>query len=103
MNRIITDLPVPEFPASGEDTLSGDTVFSWRQFDHGYAVRYHGQIVRIQGGSPAGVAADFAVTDTTWRFSAALLDSGDYYWTIEAIDEFGNSSRSAEEVLYYAE
>ena len=100
INRIITDLPEPVFPSGGMDTLSSDTVFSWYRFDHGYAVHYNGQVVRVQGGSPAGVAAEFETADTTWLFNPSLLDSGDYYWTIEAIDGFGNSSRSAEELFH---
>ena len=100
ITRIITDLPEPVFPSGGMDTLSSDTVFSWYRFDHGYAVHYHGQVVRIQGGSPAGVAAEFETADTTWLFDPSQLDSGDYYWTIEAIDGFGNSSRSAEELFH---
>jgi len=100
VSRIITDLPEPVFPSGGTDTLAGDTLFSWRRFDHGYGVHYHGEVVRIQGGSPAGIAAEFNTADTTWLFAWAQLQSGDYYWTIEAIDGFGNSSRSAEELFH---
>ena len=100
ITRIMTDLPEPAFPSGGLDTVSTDTVFSWYRFDHGYAVHYHCEVVRIQGGSPAGVAARFDASDTTWLFDSSLLDSGDYYWTVEAIDGFGNSSRSAEEVFH---
>ena len=42
-------------------------------------------MVRIQCGSPAGVAAEFETADTTWLFDPSQLDSGDYYWTVEAI------------------
>ncbi|HTW92916.1 MAG TPA: carboxypeptidase-like regulatory domain-containing protein [bacterium] len=100
ITRIMTDLPEPAFPSGGLDTLSQDTTFSWYRFDHGFGVTYHGELVRIVSGSPAGVAADFDAADTTWRFQSSLLDSGDYYWTIEAIDQFGNSSRSAEELFH---
>jgi len=100
ITRIITDLPEPVFPSGGMDTLSSDTVFSWYRFDHGYAVHYHGQVVRVQGGSPAGIAAEFETADTTWLFDVSQLESGDYYWTVEAIDGFGNSSRSAEELFH---
>ena len=100
ITRIITDLPQPSFPIGGVDTLADDTTFLWRRFDRGYAVRYRAEVVRVLSGSPAGVAAEFETADTTWRFAASLLDSGEYYWTVEAIDEFGNSSRSAEELFY---
>jgi len=100
ITRIITDLPEPAFPTGGLDTLSQDTTFSWYRFDHGFGVTYYGELVRVESGSPAGVAADFDATDTTWRFQSSLLDPGDYYWTIEAIDGFGNSSRSAEELFH---
>jgi hypothetical protein len=100
ITRIITDLPEPAFPSGGLDTLSSDTLFAWRRFDHGFGVRYHGQVVRIEGGSPAGVAAEFDTPDTTLLVNSAQLNSGDYYWTIEAIDGFGNSSRSAEELFH---
>jgi hypothetical protein len=100
ITRIITDLPEPAFPSGGLDTLSSDTLFTWRRFDHGFGVRYHGQVVRIEGGSPAGVAAEFDTPDTNLLVNSAELNSGDYYWTIEAIDGFGNSSRSAEELFH---
>ncbi len=100
ITRIITDLPEPTFPSGGMDTLSSDTVFSWYRFDHGYAVHYSGQVVRVERGGPAGVAAEFDTADTIRLFDSAQLDSGDYYWTIEAIDGFGNSSRSAEELFH---
>ena len=100
VSRIIYDLPEPAFPSGGVDTLSSDTLFTWYRFDHGFGVRYHGQIVRIEGGSPAGIAAEFDTPDTALLVNSGLLNSGDYYWTIEAIDGFGNSSRSAEEVFH---
>jgi hypothetical protein len=99
-SRVIHDLPEPAFPSGGADTLSGDTLFTWYRFDHGFGVSYHGQIVRIEGGSPAGVAAEFSTHDTVLLVNSSKLTSGDYYWTIEAIDGFGNSSRSAEELFY---
>jgi len=100
ITRIITDLPEPAFPSGGIDTLSSDTAFHWYRFNHGYSVHYHGEVVRVEAGSPTGVAAEFETSDTTWLFDSALLQLGDYYWTIEAIDAFGNSSRSAEELFH---
>jgi hypothetical protein len=100
ITRIMTDLPEPVFPSGGQDTLSSDTVFIWYRFNHGYAVSYHSEVVRVEGGSPAGIAAEFDAADTAYRLASTSLDSGDYYWTVEAIDEFGNSSRSAEELFH---
>ncbi len=100
ITRIINDLPEPAFPSGGLDTLASDTIVSWYRFDRGFQVHYRGEVVRIEGGSPAGVAAEFETSDTTWLFDWDLLQSGDYYWTIEAIDGFGNSSRSVEEVFH---
>jgi len=100
--RIITELPEPAFPSGGLDSLSSDTLFSWQRFDPGFGVSYHGEIVRIEGGSPTGVAAEFDTPDTAMLVNSSQLATGDYYWTIEAIDGFGNSSRSAEE-LFHAE
>ena len=98
--RIITDLPEPAFPSGGQDTLSSDTAFVWYRFNHGYTVSYHSEVVRIESGSPAGIVAEFDAADTTHRFAASSLASGYYTWTVEAIDAFGNSSRSAEELFY---
>lgn len=100
LSRIIEYLPEPVFPSGWADTLRGDTTFIWHRFDHGFWVSYHCEIVRIEGGGPAGIAATFdrpAPQDTTYLYYAAELTSGDYYWTVEAIDAFGNSARSPEE------
>jgi len=98
--RLIYDLPVPTFPAGGLDTLTGDTTFCWLSFGAGYPVSYYGEVVRIEGGGPAGTVLTFArpaTGDTTWRCPHESLPTGDYYWTIEAFDGFGNSGRSAEQ------
>ena len=103
ITRIIYDLPQPLFPFGGLDTLSTDTTLIWQRFDHGYSVRYHGEVVRIEAGSPAGIVAAFDTpgpADTSYRIQAQALVTGDYYWTIEAVDIFGNSSRSAEELFH---
>ena len=101
--RIVYDLPVPGFPAGGLDTVYIDTTFAWYVFDYGYQVGYHVEIVRVEGGGPAGVVMTHDVagpSDTTFRVAADSLPAGDYYWTVEAIDAFGNSSRSAEELFH---
>lgn len=102
MNRIITELPFIAFPAGGLDTVATDTTFFWYRFDHGFGVSYHCEVTRIEGGGPGALVASFdtpAQFDTSYRFSRALLAPGDYYWTVEAIDARGNSSRSIEELF----
>ena len=99
LSRIIAYFPEQAFPASGFDTLRSDTLFFWRTFDHGFWVRYYCEITRIESGSPAGTAGQFSTSsplDTSFRFATSALDTGDYYWTVEAIDAFGNSIRSPE-------
>lgn len=100
VHRIIYDLPEPTFPLGGVDTVAQDTTFYWRPFDQGYRVGYRCEIVRIVGGGPAGVVLAATMPgplDTSLAVSRALLPPGDCYWTVEAIDGYGNSSRSAEE------
>jgi hypothetical protein len=102
LGRIIMDLPVIVYPAGGLDTVATDTTFRWHQFSHGFGVSYHCEVTRIEGGGPGGVAATFDTPrtgDTSYRFNRALLAPGDYYWTVEAIDAQGNSSRSLEELF----
>lgn len=101
--RIIYELPVPLFPSGGLDTLESDTTFAWRKFDQGFRVGYRAEVVRVEGGAPAGLvlARDATVPqDTGWRVPIDSLPPGDYYWTVEAIDAYGNSSRSAEELFH---
>jgi hypothetical protein len=103
LSRIIGFLPAPVFPNGWADTLTGDTTFIWNRFNHGFWVSYHCEIVRIEGGGPAGVVAVFdepGPRDTTHLFDLSGLGSGDYYWTAEATDEFGNSARSAQEPFH---
>jgi hypothetical protein len=103
LSRIIEDLPEPVFPNGWADTLSQDTTFIWNRFDHGFWVSYHCEIVRIESGGPVGVAASFdrpEPQDTTFWYEPSQLAAGDYYWTVEAIDAFGNSARSVEEPFH---
>ena len=100
VNRVIYDLPEPAFPAGGIDTVASDTTFCWHRFDHGFAVSYRCEVVRIVGGGPGGVVFSDATPgsgDTSVAVNRSALPSGDCYWTVEAIDAFGNSSRSKEE------
>ncbi len=101
ITRLMRELPVPLFP-SGVDTVYSDTNFVWQRYGASFHVRYRGEVVRIEGGGPAGVVATFETyrpEDTVQRFDYSLLRPGDYYWTLEVIDRFGNSSRSAEELF----
>jgi hypothetical protein len=100
LSRIIYELPTAVFPAGGVDTVRSDTMLVWNRFRPGFLVSYQGEVVRIEGGGSAGVVLSFETgepNDTTFRLDASKLPTGDYYWTIEAIDGFGNSSRSQEE------
>ncbi|KPJ73482.1 hypothetical protein AMJ52_03635 [candidate division TA06 bacterium DG_78] len=103
ISRIIYQSPDVIFPSGGLDVLIADTTFIWHKYDYGFYVHYHGEIVRIIGGGPAGVASEFDVfaqNDTTYNVSVSILDPGEYYWTLEVIDSFGNSARSKEERFY---
>jgi hypothetical protein len=100
ISRIIYHSPEIIFPQGGLDTLKTDTTFIWHKFDHGYYVWYHGEIIKIVGGGPAGIAYSFDVfaqNDTTFDFEIAFLDSGEYYWTLEVMDSLRNSSRTKEQ------
>jgi hypothetical protein len=103
LSRIIDSLPAQVFPGGFQDTVSGDTTFVWNRFNYGCWVSYHCEIGRIINFEPAGVVAAFdqaGPQDTTYSYDPSGLASGDYYWTVEAIDEFGNSVRSAEEPFH---
>jgi hypothetical protein len=103
ISRIMYQSPDIIFPSGGLDILTVDTTFIWHKYDYGFGVYYHGEIVRIISGGPAGVAFEFEVlsqNDTTYNVSVSVLDPGEYYWTLEVIDDFGNSARSKEERFY---
>ncbi|RKX70488.1 hypothetical protein DRP53_04895 [candidate division WOR-3 bacterium] len=103
VGRIIYRSPCVIFPAGGQDTIKSETSFVWHRFDQGFYVRYHGEIVRIIGGGPGEIAHTFDLSgqnDTTYRLGSSLLDPGEYYWTLEVIDNLGNSCRSKEEKFY---
>jgi hypothetical protein len=104
VTRIIYDSLYPGFP-SGEgqmDSVHGFTTFAWRPFNEGYWVRYRGDIVKDIGFGEELVETDSFFTagplDTTFRYDASSLRDT-FLWTLEAIDTFGNSCRSKEEVF----
>jgi hypothetical protein len=101
--RIIYQAPGVIFPIRGTDILMFDTTFVWHKYNYGYYVSYHGEIIKIISGGPAGVVQYFNVSDqndTTFYVNISILNLGEYYWTLEVIDDFGNSARSKEYRFY---
>ncbi len=106
ISRIIHDLPEVIFPKKG-DTVFTNLTFIWHKHNHGYYVRYHGDIYLI-----VVIDTPFIYTkpfdsfdidkqnDTTYNFDPSMLGSGYYYWTLAVIDSFGNSARCKEQVFY---
>jgi hypothetical protein len=96
--RVITEVPEAIFPAGG-DTISDDRpTFEWQvpvlPFSHTFSV----VIFRNEGGwwDTLATMSDLKAGTSSVRYPGRLSSFRNYYWTVEIIDAFGNSSRSKE-------
>jgi hypothetical protein len=96
LSRIIEDTPQLVSPIGLEDLNSFPITFTWQaiiNISYSYSLKI--EIFSISLGLKVDEVNDIPFDATTAQFSGPL-STGDYYWILYIIDEFGNSSTSRE-------
>lgn len=79
-------------------SITGDTLlFEWQPFILPYRFDLYIELFQISFGVPIKIneIGPVAATESNYQY-IAVLESGDYFWTLKIVDEFGNSSASKE-------
>ena len=97
ISRIISETPTANTP-SGLSTVSANPpVFSWTVEGISYPFNYQIDISLVNENIPTLVQTIPNIpSDSLSITGPASLPTGQYFWTISIIDEFGNQSRSKE-------
>jgi len=100
LTRIIDEVPVIISPVELE-TVQGPTIrFQWQEIILPYASSFSIEIFQINLGIALKIdevsGIDAGETEYTYESD---LPAGDYFWTLNIVDEFGNSSSSREGVF----
>lgn len=112
VSRIIENIANPLYPTTNPSTSIKDTtgptpLLHWSSPGvTGYNYTYSITISQIISGvhNDIGTYSNIASINNAFQFpgdnSGAILDPGDYVWTITVIDDLGNYSRSKEASFY---
>lgn len=96
ISRIIDETPIPLTPVDG-DTTALDPLLHWAPQDYRFPVTQYLHLYRTINSVPtlvweSGPLISYAESDSV----ETTLVPGLYYWTITAVDEYGNLGRSKE-------
>ena len=97
LSRIIDYEPDTSSPSGSEEVPGGSPVLSWPTpaipFTHSFQV----DIYRVDDDIATNVYSVGAIPSSQLSHtSATTLATGQYYWTLSIVDEYGNRSRSKE-------
>ena len=97
LTRIIEVTPILVAPVELESIDSSIIDFQWERVSVPYPATLKIEIFQINQGIAfkANEIINIPVRDTKYTYSQAL-SPGDYFWTINVVDEFDNSSSSRE-------
>ncbi len=96
ISRVIEPEAIPTAPAS-LDTTTATPVFNWNPPTVSYNYTYQLQVVSLAGGTQTVVWSVSGLSSSEVSYTyPGVLQSGTYFWTVEVVDDFGNSSRSKE-------
>jgi len=95
--RIIESEPNPTSPTEGLIITTHFPTFDWDRASVSFAATYQLQVVSLAGGTqtPIWSQSGFSPATESFNFPDSLA-SGNYYWTVAVVDQFGNSCRSRE-------
>ncbi|MGH7600563.1 MAG: carboxypeptidase-like regulatory domain-containing protein [bacterium] len=97
--RVIQEVPETIAPVADSLVTRTPLRFSWRNNPVAYPHTHEVEIFRINAGFPSFFAAIRRITagNNNAVYPGSLLPpSGQYFWTVKIVDEFGNWSRSKE-------
>jgi len=100
--RVIQDTPETIAPVADSLVTRTPLRFIWRNSPVAYPHTQEVEIFRIDAGFSSFFAAIRRITagaNNTVFPGGALPPSGQYFWTVKIVDEFGNWSRSKEAVF----
>lgn len=100
--RVIQDVAETVAPVADSVVRRTPLRFIWRSSPIAYPHTQEVEIFRIDAGFPSFFAAIRRIdagTNNTGFPGGQLPPSGQYFWTIKIVDEFGNFSRSKEAVF----
>jgi hypothetical protein len=93
IERVIREEVIFLSPA-GNDTTSATPILTWVAFQPGFTFSYQLQVFTAEI-TPQLVWEKAELQDSLTSYTVdSTLPSGEYYWVIWAIDEFGNRTRS---------
>jgi len=94
--RIIENEAAPVFPAP-QDTASASPEFKWTPPSALFAFSYTISVVRLDAGTQTIIWTQDGIGSylRTFQYPAAL-QTGNYFWTIAVVDEYGNIAQSKE-------
>lgn len=97
ISRIISETPTANTPSGLSTVNSNPPVFSWSVEGINYPFNYQIDIFLVNENIPTLVQTIPSISSDSLSFTGpASLPTGQYFWTISIIDEFGNQSRSKE-------
>ena len=95
--RVIDDTPIALEPDNLEVQPDSLPVFSWAQIDLAYPFSFQVDVVRINQNVETIVQTIGNIPASQLSVQASIpFPTGDYYWVVSIVDEFGNRSRSRE-------
>ncbi|HTR81320.1 MAG TPA: carboxypeptidase-like regulatory domain-containing protein [Bacteroidota bacterium] len=96
VTRTIEQEAAPASPPIG-DTTSGSPVFQWTAPDVRFVYTYSLSVVYVASGTETPVWSQDNIGNHLLSYQyPSTLPQGNYSWTIEVVDEYGNYARSKE-------
>jgi hypothetical protein len=100
VTRTIESEPKPTSPQSADTITTGFPTFEWDPPTLSFDYTFQLKVVSLAGGAQTLVWSKAGISSSIFSYdfhdSGDSLADGEYYWTVAAIDQFGNSSRSKE-------
>ncbi len=96
LTRVIEQTPIPLSPVD-RDTVGARPYLVWLPYPYRFPVQQQIEVYRTITGIPVFIwDADSILSESDSIQVDFLLDEASYFWTIAAIDQFGNLARSKE-------